>query len=378
MANRYLKVIAIIFASLTALISMPIVTAKTITTKRARLLPIIKDPKDYTWDGLDVKEVYITHDADYLYVRIDFYGQFSANSGAYNIYLDIDRDSGTGSPVGDIGADVQFGVYGGSSHGYFPSTGSSFIVDFASTTSYLEMRTSLSDLGSPSSFDVVVTCYPCDGGTPMDRYVIGSNLQTINVDGDDGDWTGSSFFTDASGDGVSEDFDLNECWIGDDGVNLYFRMDVYGAIHPKTQGDIWLYSDTSFVRVPFANYERDILIEGWLPLTDLGSPPPDEVWPMFYMVGWMFENVPDSGHIIYDPAVSVRCVGFVNYSSVLLIRYLGFSAASIICVVVAMIFITRISARKGEGSHSCGRWSRGIRCTKAKSNREDTWNEAEK
>jgi len=97
LANRYLKVLAIIFTSLITLISTPMVTAKTITAKRARLLPIIKDPRDYTWDGLDVKEVYLTHDADYLYVRIDFYGQFSANSGAYNIYLDIGRDSGTGS-----------------------------------------------------------------------------------------------------------------------------------------------------------------------------------------------------------------------------------------------------------------------------------------
>jgi len=310
--NRNLKIILIFCIFSIVLGSTPMATAKTITVDGdtsdwTGISPIITDPNDYTWDGLDVKEVYMTHDADYLYVRIDFYGIFSANAGVYSAYLDTDLNPGTGSPVSDIGVEVQFGVYSGSGYGYFPLTGSSFSVSFASSGSVLEFRAAFSDLGNPSSFDFVVMCYPNDGGTPTASYVIGSNPQTITVDGDGGDWTGSSFFTDASGDAVSDGLDLTESWVGDDGANLYFRLDTLGIINPSATGDIWLSYDTSFPRVPFTNYVTATVIEGWIPLADLGNPPPSEVFPMVYVMALIFENAPDTGHETY-----LRTVGDVG------------------------------------------------------------------
>ena len=339
MSNRYLKALSILCISLIVLVSTPMATAKTINVDGDPsdwdgISPIITDPDDYTWDELDVKEVYITHDADYLYVRIDFYGTYSANAGACSAYLDTDLNPGTGSPVGDIGVEVQFGVWGGSGYGYFTLTGSSFSVSFASSGSVLEFRAALSDLGNPSSFDVVVMCYPNDGGMPTASYVIGSNPQTITVDGDGGDWIGSSFFTDASGDAVSDGLDLTECWVGDDGANLYFRLDTFGIIDPSAMGDIWLSYGTSFPRVPLTNYVTVTVIEGWIPLTDLGSPP--EVYPMVYVMAWIFDTAPDSGHATY--AISVGGFGYTIDSSGSLDRYLGLSAASILCVAFAVVF----------------------------------------
>ena len=127
MANRYLKTLAVICIFLIVFVSTSTVTAKTIDidgdfSDWNGITPIITDPEDYTWNGLDVKEVYMTHDDDYLYVRIDFYGAFSADMGTYNVYLDTDRDSGTGSYISDIGVEVQFGVYSGSGYGYYTLT----------------------------------------------------------------------------------------------------------------------------------------------------------------------------------------------------------------------------------------------------------------
>jgi len=281
----------------------------------------------------------MTDDGDYLYVRIDFWGTFSANIGTYSAYLDTDQDPTTGSPVSDIGVEVQFGVYSGSGYGYFTLTGSSFSVDFASSGSVLEFRAAFSDLGNPSSFDFVVMCYPTDGGQPLATYVIGSNPQTITVDGAGIDWTVSSFFTDDSGDAVSDGFDLTVCWIANDGTNMYFRLDTFGAIDPNAVGDIWLYYDTSTIRVPLTNYVTGTVIESWIPLTDLGSPPPSEVYPMFYVMGWIFENAPDSGHATY--AVPVGGTVFVIDSSVLMGRYLGLGAASILCVAITVMLFKK-------------------------------------
>jgi len=346
LANRYLKTLAVICIFLIVFVSTSTVTAKTIDidgdfSDWNGITPIITDPEDYTWNGLDVKEVYMTHDDDYLYVRIDFYGAFSADMGTYNVYLDTDRDSGTGSYISDIGVEVQFGVYSGSGYGYYTLTGASFSVDFASSGPVLEIRVALSDLGSPSSFDSVVMCYPSDAGVPLNTYVIGSNPQAVSVDGYvTGDWTGSSFFTDTSGDAVSDSFDLTDCWIGDDGTNLYFRMDTLGAIDLDANGDVWLYYDTSSVRVPFANYAKGDVIEGWISLTDLSSP--SEVWPMFYMMSWVSDVAPDSGHATYNLAVSVGGLGFVIDSSGLLSRYLGISAAFILCIAFAVVFSKKL------------------------------------
>ena len=347
LSNRHLKVLLLICISLIVLVSTPMATAKTIVVDGdpsdwTGISPIITDPDDYTWDGLDVKDVYMTHDADYLYVRIDFYGTFSADVGASSAYLDTDQDPSTGSPVSDIGVEVQFGVYGAYGYGYFPLTGSSFSVDFASSGSVLEFRAAFSDLGNPSSFDFLVMCYPLDNAEPMVTYVIGSNTQTITVDGNGVDWSGSSFFTDASGDAVSDGFDLTGCWIGDDGTNMYFRLDTLGAIDPNAGGNIWIYYNgyTNEVRVPFTNYVTGTVIESWIPLTDLGSPLPIDVYPSFYIMGTVYETVPDSGHATY--AISVGGLGFVIDSSGLLGRYLVLGAASIICIAFAVMFFKKL------------------------------------
>jgi len=347
LSNRYLKVLLLLYISLIVLVSTPTATAKTIIVDGdpsdwLGISPIITDPDDYTWDELDVKEVYMTDDGNYLYVRIDFYGTFSSDVGATSAYLDTDQDPSTGIFVSGIGVEVQFGVYGGWGYGYFPLTGSSFSVDSASSGSVLEFRAAFSDLGNPFSFDVVVMCYPNDNAEPMFNYVIGSNPQAITVDGAGGDWIGSSFFTDASGDAVSDGFDLTDCWIGDDGTNMYFRLDTLGAIDPNAGGNIWIYYDgyDNEVRVPFTNYVTGTVIESWIPLTDLGSPLPSDVYPSFYIMGTVYEYAPDSGHATYS--IPVGGTVFVIDSSVLLGRYLGLGAASILCVALAVMFFKKL------------------------------------
>jgi len=63
------------------------------------------DPQDST-DSLDYKDVYITHDDNYIYMRVSFWAPGDMADFHNNIFIDADQDVTTGYTFGGIGSDV--------------------------------------------------------------------------------------------------------------------------------------------------------------------------------------------------------------------------------------------------------------------------------
>jgi hypothetical protein len=165
----------------------------------AGIPPIVTDPDDMPYDDVDLSEVYATNDEDCLYIRMDVYGNISGMGGAYQFMVDVDRN-GTW--------DFQFYVMSGWGGGYTMPTYDPVPLNFSYFGSTVEMNVSLSDLGFPKAMDLTFFCSPYDMGYPTSLYIVGSNTQTITVDGDPNDWTGSPFFMDDVGDAVAPSLDL--------------------------------------------------------------------------------------------------------------------------------------------------------------------------
>lgn len=222
----------------------------------AGISPIVTDPNDMPYDDVDLSGVYVANDEDYLYIRMDVYGNISGTGGAYQVMIDVDRN-GTW--------DFQFGVVSGWGYGYKMPTYESLLLNFSYSGSIVEMNVSLSDLGFPKAMDLTFLCSPYDSGYATSSYTVGSNSQTITVDGNPTDWTGSPFFTDDVEDAVASGLDFQGCWVGDNGTNLFVMMNTSGTLDPDADGQLFI-GNYWFLDI------KDTVIEFSTPLADIGSP----------------------------------------------------------------------------------------------------------
>ena len=218
--------------------------------------PIVTDPNDMPYDDVDLSEVYVTNDEDYLYIRMDVYGNISGTGGLYQVIIDFDRN-GTW--------DVQFGVMSGEGYGLKMPTYEWVPLNFSYSGSTVEMNVSLSDLEFHKAMDLMFFSSPYDYGYSTSFYTLGSNTQTITVDGDPADWTGGPFFTDDVGDAVAPSFDLQGCWVGDNGTDLFVMMNTSGPLDAGADGQVfigdYIFSDT-----------KGTVIEFSTPLANIGNP----------------------------------------------------------------------------------------------------------
>jgi hypothetical protein len=223
----------------------------------AGIPPIVTDLNDMPYDDVDLSEVYVTNDEDHLYVRMDVYGNISGTGGAYQVLMDLEPRNMTW--------DFQFGLISGWGYTQKMPTYESFPLNFSYSGSTVEMNVSLSDLGFPEVMDLMFLCSPYDSGYSTSMYTIGSNNQTITVDGDPTDWTGSHFFMDDVGDAMAPGLDLQGCWIGDDGTDLFVMMNTSGPLDPGANGQMfignYMFLDT-----------KGTVIEFSTPLVEIGNP----------------------------------------------------------------------------------------------------------
>jgi len=187
----------------------------------AGIPPIVTDPDDMPYDDVDLSEAYVTNDEDYLYIRMDVYGNISGTGGGYQFMIDVDPRNMTW--------DFQFGVMSGWGYGMKMPTYDLVPLNFSYSGSTVEMNVSLSDLEFPKAMDLMFFCSPYDTGYATSLYIVGSNIQTITVDGDPSDWTGSPFFMDDVGDAVDPGLDLQGCWVGDNGTHIFVMMNTSGT-----------------------------------------------------------------------------------------------------------------------------------------------------
>jgi len=220
------------------------------------ILPIVTDPDDMPYDDVDLSEVYATNDEDYLYIRMDVYGNISGMGGAYQFMVDVDRN-GTW--------DFQFYVMSGWGGGLTMPTYDPVPLNFSYFGSTVEMNVSLSDLGFPKAMDLMFFCSPYDSGYTASLYIVGSNIQTITVDGDRSDWTGSPFFMDDVGDAVAPGLDLQGCWVGDNVTDIFVMMNTSGPLDPGADGQVFI-GDYMFMDT------KGTVIEFSTSLADIGNP----------------------------------------------------------------------------------------------------------
>ncbi len=233
------------------------------------IVPIVTDSNDMPYDDVDLAETYMTNDGDHLYIRMDVYGNISVTGGAYQVMMDVDRN-GTW--------DVQFSIISGYGYGYkMPTYDWQFYepipLNFSYCSSTIEMNVSLADLEFPKTVDLRFLSSPYDSGYSMSLYTVGSNYQTITVDGDATDWTGSSFFTDDVGEAVAPGLDLQKCWVGDNGTELFIMMNTSGVLDPGANGQVFI-DNYMFIDIYSGNYTfaNGTVIEFSTPLANIGNP----------------------------------------------------------------------------------------------------------
>ena len=219
--------------------------------------PIVTDPNDMPYNDVDLSEVYVTNDEDYLFVRMDVYGNISDMGGAYQFMVDVDPRNMTW--------DFQFYVMSGWGGGYKMPTYDYVPLNFSYSGSTVEMNISLSDLEFPKAMDLLFFCSPYDSGYTTSLYIVGSNTQTITVDGDPTDWTGGPFFIDDVGDAVAPGLDLQGCWVGDNGTDIFVMMNTSGPLDPGANGQVFI-GDYMFLDT------NDTVIEFSTPLAAIGNP----------------------------------------------------------------------------------------------------------
>ena len=327
------------------LISTPTASAKIIdvdgdSSDWAGISQIITDPDDFLHDQLDVDAVYVTNDEKYIYFRIDVIGLIFTG-GYYRIFIDVDQDPATGMGFFGIGAEYQVGLYNGYGSGIRTADYSSFTVQAAYSGSCLELRVARVDLGYPSIFDFIVYCNPSDTAYPLGTYTI-ANDQSITVDGNLGDWAGSPFFTDATGDAVSSSLDLTECYVGSDGTNLFAMMKTDGAIDSSTTGQVFIYVDGNML----GNFYGTIGVgwtvwEGSKALSVIGVNLGDEIYLVFYLTSSEGDVAPNEGYETYRIVEPVGGVVIANNSIITLGLKVGIGVTSILCVAITVMLFKK-------------------------------------
>jgi methionine-rich copper-binding protein CopC len=74
--------------------------------------PAFSDPQDST-QSLDYKDVYITNDDDFVYVRLTLWAPGDFGDYHNNLFIDADNDATTGYSIGGIGSDLLVQSGGG-------------------------------------------------------------------------------------------------------------------------------------------------------------------------------------------------------------------------------------------------------------------------
>jgi len=113
--------------------------------------------------------------------------------------------------------------------------------------------------------DLTFLCSPYDSGYAPSYYLIGNNSQTITVDGDPADWTGTPFFIDDVGDAVAPSLDLHGFWVGDNGTHIFVMMNTSGSLDPGADGQVFI-GNSMFLDT------KETVIEVSASLADLGDP----------------------------------------------------------------------------------------------------------
>jgi len=195
--------------------------------------PLVSDTLE-TDNWLDVKALYVTHDASNLYLRID-----SANaipkSGyhAFEGWLNFDVDNGKNS------YELYYQWGGGGTYKNIFLIKNSLIdsswsyvenpsfLQIAANSNILEIGVGLSDIGNPNQINITLIA-----GHSYFSYTIGEVTKSIEVDGYYSDWTGVNVaMTDEQGETNPSYSDLTDIFVADDGNKLYVRMDT--ASKPK-------------------------------------------------------------------------------------------------------------------------------------------------
>jgi len=309
----------------------------------AGISPIIVDPDDYLYDQLDVKEVYVTSDGNYIYFRIEVYNSITT-AGYYRFFIDTDQNPTTGMPFFGIGAEYQIGLYNGYGYGMRIADWYSFAVEAAYSGSTLEVSVAIADIGNPTAFDLVVYCNPSDSAYPLDLYTIAID-QSITVDGDPSDWVGSPFFTDDIGDAVSSGLDLTECYVGSDGTDLFVMVKTDGVIDPTATGQVLVYSDMTMTTM-MANIWSE-LGAGWTvweaskPLSEIGVSVGDDIYVLFYLSPIEGEVAPNEGYATYIVRGPVGGEGeMISVNALQLLAPL-IQALAVLAAVLTIAFLRR-------------------------------------
>ena len=177
---------------------------------------------------------------------------------------------------------------------------------------------------------------------PLGTYTIASD-QSITVHGNPGDWVGSPYITDPTGDAVSAGLDLKECYVGSDGTDLFVMMNTYGPIDPSAMGQVFMYFDTSTSQFWSALGGGWTVWEGSKALSDIGVGVGDEIYVMFYLSLSEGDVAPNEGYGTNSVPAPVGGEVFAIEPPILLGSYLGLVAASILCVALAMVFYKKLN-----------------------------------
>ena len=132
---------------------------------------LIVDPDEYD-DAINVMKVFYQSDGTYLYFRAELDGgNFDPQNAYFDVFLDTDRNAGTGDRWIIDGMGIDYILYGGLGWvGVFkfnPSTGDfDWVADFVwfkAVNGAVEVGVKLSDIGNP--LDLYVACEFYDGNT---------------------------------------------------------------------------------------------------------------------------------------------------------------------------------------------------------------------
>ena len=232
---------------------------------------------DHLGDGdlnEDILSCYVTNDGSNLYFRIDVAGTVIPNTGGgeetllgppfYMVALDVDQNSETGIPIGDIGAEYfVVAVYEVMELGFeytciilrldeldeYENPIGISTADFSD--GMLEFTCPLSLIGYPSSIDMIFQASVVEAATDTapDTGHVTYNVEapTIKADGNPTDWADIPWILedDTEEPDVTDPMeDISRCYITNDDEVLYIRVDVVGEIADPTYVVFLVYFDT--------------------------------------------------------------------------------------------------------------------------------------
>jgi hypothetical protein len=234
--------------------------------------PIVVDPQgDALGPDEDILRCYVANDGANLYFRIDVSGSIIPNTDTYPVYmvfLDVDQDSLTGEPQGDIGVEyvvtaaldlMQQGIdywciIMNETKDMIAASSAAF------SDGKLEFTCPLSVIGYPSAVDMVFQASVVEPGTDTapDSGHVTYDVEpaALEADGDPSDWSTIPWMLeDTVGDADYDEEDIVHCYVTHDNETLYLRVDVVGTITDPTDVMFAVYLDTD--ADPLTGYDEE-------------------------------------------------------------------------------------------------------------------------